>query len=132
MIKSRIHILRIRCLFTFTLLSFCHEQVPRLSIILHVRRASWPGFTSVYFGCSANRWKHTVSEKKKIFYDYLIEKENAKKKKLMDSEQRIFRWNVFENIFYRNTLVQSRWKLWWTLFFSQWYVSNAFKFSFNI
>lgn len=43
-----------------TLLSFCHEHVPRLSITLHVNKASWPGLTSVYFGCSENLWKQFV------------------------------------------------------------------------
>lgn len=38
-----------------TLLSFCHEHVPRLSMILHVSNASSPGLTSVYLGWSANR-----------------------------------------------------------------------------
>lgn len=45
-----------------TLLSFCHEHDPRLSIILHVSSASSPGFTSVYFGCSTNFWSPNEAE----------------------------------------------------------------------
>lgn len=47
---------------THTLLSFCHEHEPRLSIILQVSSASSPGFTSVYFGCSTNFWSPNDAE----------------------------------------------------------------------
>lgn len=48
-----------------TLLSFCHEHEPRLSITLHVSNASWRGFTSVYTGCSEKRCRHSISAREK-------------------------------------------------------------------
>lgn len=72
---------------SLTLLSFCHEHVPRLSITLHVNKASWPGFTSVYFGCSANLWKQLISRRKKrrgkSFLKKIIKKKVEKGKKII-------------------------------------------------
>lgn len=59
-----------------TLLSFCHEHEPRLSITLHMSNASSPGFTSVYFGCSAN-FCNPYDTVKKINEKYLISFECA-------------------------------------------------------